>query len=349
MKADECIIFSIFTSMNDAVSKISFRWLQVLLWIIFFLAWALYTNNKWNDNTYGFASTLVSILFYIIAVYGNSLWLMPRLFKKGKIIVYLLYSLLFLAVLIIVRAWIENLLLMPMHKRFYDLRIPHLSLVFLTTLVAYLFGSFLFVARNYIGLLKKQEEMRTQQSVTELNLLKQQVQPHFLFNTLNNIYSLANARSENTKLAIAKLADIMRYFMEDAPKEKLGLQKEIEFINNYISLEQLRLLYPLKMQTSYVKDHVDIPPMLLMPFVENLFKHGVDKTRSDNKATLALAIERDRLMYTVTNKLSEQSHREGGFGLSNLKKRLDLLYGNNYTLRTSASNGFFNAYMEIPL
>lgn len=109
---------------------------------------------------------------------------------------------------------------MPLHKRFYDLKSPHLSLVFLTTLIAFLFGTLLFITKNYIGLLKKQEELKAQQLSTELNLLKQQVQPHFLFNTLNNIYSLANARSENTKIAIAKLADIMRYFMEDAPRKR---------------------------------------------------------------------------------------------------------------------------------
>lgn len=335
--------------MNDAVSRISFRWLQILLWIIFFLAWALYTNNKWNDNTYGFASTFVSIIFYITAVYANSLWLMPRYFRKGNILVYLGYSLLFLAAIIIIRAWLENLLLMPMHKKFYDLGTPHFSLVFLTTLIAFLFGSFLFVARNYIGLLKNQEEMKTQQLVSELNLLKQQVQPHFLFNTLNNIYSLANAKNENTKLAIAKLADIMRYFMEDAPKEKVMLQKEVEFIRNYISLEQLRLLYPVKFDIDFTTENIAVPAMLLMPFIENLFKHGVDKTKSDNHATMTLHIVAGRLKYSVQNRLSEQMQEGTGFGLSNLRKRLDLLYGNNYTLQTDRNDEYFNAYMEIPI
>jgi sensor histidine kinase YesM len=335
--------------MKESSIQISFRWLQILLWTIFFLAWALYTNNKWNSATYGFASTIISIVFYIIAVYTNCLWLMPRFFRKGNIGRYIVYSIVFILLLVLIRAWIERIVLIPLHRAFYDMGLPHLSLVFLTTLIAFLFGSLLFVARNYIGLLQKQEEMKSQQLVTELALLKQQVQPHFLFNTLNNIYSLAHAKSDNTKIAIAKLADIMRYFMEDAPREKVALQTELDFIRNYISLEQLRMLHPVEFSMDLANEHREVPTMLLMPFVENLFKHGVDKTRNDNVAFLELKLENDRLKFTVRNKVYPDAATVNGFGLSNLKKRLDLLYGTDYTLRTGKNGLFFEAYMEIPV
>jgi len=335
--------------MNEISLKTAFRWVQVVLWLIFFLAWALYTNNKWNDSTYGFSSTLIGIVFYVVAVYGNSHFLMPRFFRKGNIWRYLLYALIFLCSLIAIRAYLEFIILMPLHKRFYDLKSPHLSLVFLTTLIAFLFGTLLFITKNYIGLLKKQEELKAQQLSTELNLLKQQVQPHFLFNTLNNIYSLANARSENTKIAIAKLADIMRYFMEDAPREKVLLQLELDFIRNYISLEQLRMPHPLRLNFEADEIHVEIPPMLLMPFVENLFKHGIDKTRNDNEAMIQLRVDEQKLVYTVSNKMPNSSNPGNGFGLKNLRKRLDLLYGENYKLNTAIKDFYFEAKMEIPL
>lgn len=335
--------------MTKADPKRSFRIVELLLWAIFILSWGLYTNNKWNDSTYGFSSTIISICVYIIAVYGNSLWLMPRYFKKEKLGLYFIYSLLFLAVLILARAYIEKLILMPLHKRFYDMQSPHLSLVFLTTLIAFLFGSLLFVAKNYMYLLRTQEELKTQQIASELNLLKQQVQPHFLFNTLNNIYSLAHTKSDNTTLAIEKLASIMRYFNEDALKEKVPLQTEINFIDNYILLEQLRMLHPVAFKREVSSEQALIPPMLLMPFIENLFKHGVDKTRKDNEVEIELKVANNRLYYSVRNSLVPELRNGNGFGLSNLRKRLDLLYGNQYKLRAETVNHHFEASLEIPL
>jgi LytS/YehU family sensor histidine kinase len=175
------------------------------------------------------------------------------------------------------------------------------------------------------------------------------VQPHFLFNTLNNIYSLANIKSDNTKVAIAKLAGIMRYFTEDAPKEKVPLQTEIDFINNYISLEQLRMLHPVKFNIHFSNENILLPAMLLMPFIENLFKHGIDKTKESNEAELQLSIANNRLHYTVKNKICPNMKNGSGFGLANLKKRLDLLYGNEYTMQAKKNGAYFEASMEIPL
>lgn len=244
---------------------------------------------------------------------------------------------------------VENAVLLPIQHVFYNFGIPHISLVFITNAIALLFGILLHIAKNYISLLKRQEEMKTQQVAKELDLLKQQVQPHFLFNTLNNIYSLAHAKSDNTKIAIAKLADMMRYFTEDAPKEKVTLQTETNFINNYISLEQLRMVYPLQIKTEFATENIQLPSMLLMPFVENLFKHGVDKTRNDNEAILQLQVTGNRLRYTVKNTLAAADTNGSGIGLSNLKKRLDLLYGEDYILRVKPNGKYFEAYMDIPL
>jgi sensor histidine kinase YesM len=332
----------------DKDIRVSFRWLQALLWVIFFMALILYATNKYGF-AYSLYSTGIAVLCYLLAVYGNSSFLMPRFFRKGKMGLYLLCSAVFIAAVVWLKAWLEYTFLLPVHKLFFTMQMPHLSLGFLTVVTAFLFGGFLNTARNYIGLLKKQEEMKTRQLATELALLKQQVQPHFLFNTLNNIYSLANTKSDDTKIAIARLADMMRYFTDEAPKEKLPLQTEIGFISNYISLEQLRMVHPVKLTIDFAKDNVPVPPMLLMPFVENLFKHGVDKTRDDNEAVLKLAVANNWLQFSVCNRLCAETNGGSGFGLANLRKRLHLLYGDGYVLRAGKNGVKYEAYMEIPI
>jgi sensor histidine kinase YesM len=330
-------------------TKKLFIGLQIILWLIVFLIWLVYGGIKWRSYSYAFAVSLVSFSCYAILIYGNSFFLLPLFYKKEKRWKYFLILVLFFASVCLLRLFLEHRILFPIQGVFYNYGLPHISLVLTTNLIALLFGILLHVAKNYIGLLKVQEEMKTQQIATELNLLKQQVQPHFLFNTLNNIYSLANVKSDNTKVAIAKLAGIMRYFTEDAPKEKVPLQTEIDFINNYISLEQLRMLHPVKFVIHFSNEKILLPTMLLMPFIENLFKHGIDKTEENNEATVQLSIENNRLHYTVKNKLCTGMKNGSGFGLANLKKRLDLLYDNDYTMQAKENGAYFEASMEIPL
>jgi sensor histidine kinase YesM len=329
--------------------KISFQRLQLLVWVIFFFIWLLYVGSKWDDPKLAFINTLTNFITYIIAVYMNSHWLMPAYFKKGKILFYFLYALSSLSILMFTRLYIEKALLYSNHKTFYNMGMPHFSHVMLTTLVAFLIGGFLFVLKRYVLLLKQQEEMKTLQATTELNLLKQQVQPHFLFNTLNNIYALAHSKSDSTTVAIEKLASIMRYFIEDAPKEKVDLQTEIKFIENYISLEQLRMVHPLQLHLQWPQSHVEIPPMLLMPFVENLFKHGIDKTRPDNVASLQLYINDGKLNFTVSNSIFTNANNGHGFGLRNLQQRLSILYNEAYTCSTQKMDDTFIAKLTIPV
>jgi sensor histidine kinase YesM len=328
--------------------SVSFRWLQILLWAIFILGLYVYSSNKYGIR-FSLYSTCIAMMSYLLAVYGNSHFLMPRFFKNNSVVIYLLYAVFFIIAVVLLKTSLERIVLLPYHKVFYTMQLPHVILGFITVVIAFLFGGFLYTARNYVSLLKQQEKMKTQQLTAELNLLKQQVQPHFLFNTLNNIYSLANAKSDNTKIAIERLADIMRYFTEDAPKEKVPLQTEIDFINNYISLEQLRMVYPVRMNINFTRENIPVPTMLLMPFMENLFKHGIDKTKNDNEVLVKLSVQNKRLQYSVKNKLHPETKNGTGFGLSNLKKRLNLLYGDDYTMTVKENDTYFEAYMEIPL
>lgn len=326
---------------------------QVLLWAVFYLMLLLYTTHKWENTVYGVFNGTIATVFYLLAAYGNASWLMPSYLQKGRINVYLPASVCFIALLIACRMYLEYVILMPLHKNFYGFSWAHFSFDTITLLIAFLFGALIRVALNYSVLLKQKDELVNRQVAAELNLLKAQVQPHFLFNTLNNIYSLAQSGSKQTPDMIAKLSELMRYFIDDSPKDKVPLTTELEFINNYLELEQIRMLHPLKVniQVDGNISDVKVAPMLLMPFIENVFKHGVDKTEKKNSLQADLCVKDGKLNYKVVNTLHGENGDciSKGFGLVNLRKRLELLYPGTFKLNTEKHDHQFVAELQIPV
>jgi LytS/YehU family sensor histidine kinase len=172
-----------------------------------------------------------------------------------------------------------------------------------------------------------------------------------MFNTLNNIYSLAHQKSDKTAEVVARLSDIMRYFVHDAAKEKVSISTEINLIQGYIALEKIRMRNLLSLDfTINIPNHkILVPPMLFIPFVENYFKHGVDKTRYKNEAKIELNQINNRLHFRMQNKLPdrETSFNEGT-GLNNIKKRLQILFDEKYTLEIKTQDGYFYVLLSIP-
>ncbi len=200
---------------------------------------------------------------------------------------------------------------------------------------------------------RKRKEIENEKLTTELNLLKSQINPHFFFNTLNNIYSLAIRKSENTPEAIVKLSQLMRYIIYDTDKDKVPLDKEIDYLRNYIELEKLRLQQNVRVQFEIEGNISDklIEPLLLLPFVENAFKHGVHQTkpcciiiRIILNRGLTLYVENPVQVYEDNKHSSNQ-----GFGWQNAEKRLQLLYGKNYKLETDINNDVFKVVLTLNL
>ncbi|RIV18699.1 hypothetical protein DYU11_27405 [Fibrisoma montanum] len=325
-------------------------WVQVGVWVMVYLLLLVYTIQKWSDWPYGFTYTTVGVVFYIMTVYLHANWLLPRYFYRGRRSFYALFAGLLLVGLVALRMWVEYELLFTRMNRhpFFGWNFAHAAFDAITILLAFLFGFLLRVAINYVDLLQREERLRSRQTASELALLKSQVQPHFLFNTLNNIYALAVARSEQTAEVVARLSDIMRYFVDEAPKDRVPLSSEMTFIRNYLELEQIRLRYPLPVQVciNVVNPAPAIPPMLLIPFVENVFKHGIDKTRPDNEAEIRLTYQEERLDFLVRNKVFQTS--EGPWrGLANLQRRLELVYPGRFEMRVFQEKEYFYASLAI--
>jgi LytS/YehU family sensor histidine kinase len=186
----------------------------------------------------------------------------------------------------------------------------------------------------------------------ELALLRSQINPHFLFNTLNNIYSLVYKKSEDAPEAVMKMSSIMRYMLYDATTDKVLLEKEIEYLKSFIELEKLRLRH---------KDFVDlnisgnveghtIAPMLLIPFVENAFKHG-SRNVSTSGIKINLSVEPDQIRFVVRNYLRKNTiineDQVGGIGLSNIRRRLNLLYPGKHQLEISSREDLFNVQLIL--
>lgn len=198
---------------------------------------------------------------------------------------------------------------------------------------------------------RQQMELKNRQLSSELAYLRAQVNPHFLFNTLNNIYSLAYTKSDNTPEAILKLSGMMRYMLYEANEERVLLEKEIQNLSSFIDLQKLR---------SRKQDLVDftiegnpegqeIAPLLLIPLVENAFKHG--NTRQAAVKVLLIA-HQEKLQFRVSNLRQQQEEvtdTAGGLGLSNIKRRLELLYPGRHRLDVRQDEEQFEVSMTIDL
>lgn len=326
--------------------------MHTLIWVIFYALLTLFSLQKWDEIFFPFAKATIACVFYVAAVYANFSWLLPQLFKSGNTKRYIFISMIFLLAICLLRMYFEYLILFPIHKVFYNFTIGQIALVGMTNLLAFGFGGLVFITSDYTNLLRKQEELKRRQTGAELALLKSQVQPHFLFNTLNNLYYLAYTHSEKTPQVIAKLSDIMRYFLDEAPKELVTLQTEIQFLRNYIDLETIRMVHPMQidLQENIPKIEVLIPPMLMIPMVENIFKHGVDKMQTDNEAYLALSMDHERLTFTVKNRVQKTvAMQNAKGGLYNLRQRLKLLYNIDFKLNTIQESDFFTVILDIPI
>ncbi len=198
---------------------------------------------------------------------------------------------------------------------------------------------------------RERKEMEKQQLISELSFLKSQVNPHFLFNSLNGIYALAIKKSDKTPDAVLQLSELMRHMLYESDREDVELEKEVEYLKNYIQLQKLRM--PLGAQVSFeTEGDISgrmIAPMLFIPFIENAFKHGVDADGATIQ--IKIQIKGNILTFDIVNRVSKARSKDSssGIGLVNVRKRLDLLYGEKYHLDYKESKGNFVVHLHLNL
>jgi hypothetical protein len=206
---------------------------------------------------------------------------------------------------------------------------------------------------DYQKLKRATQQLRIEKQEAELNYLKSQTNPHFLFNTLNNIYSLARDKSDLAPESILRLSKMLRFMLYEAGGEYIAIEQELKIISDYIALEQLRYDESLRINFNYnVEDmRQALPPLLLIPLVENAFKHGVSETRSRPFVDIHLSVNKRQLEFLVKNStedFTEQRTVKENIGLKNVRRQLELLY-NDYDLSVRQTDSVFTAVLKINL
>jgi two-component system LytT family sensor kinase len=221
-------------------------------------------------------------------------------------------------------------------------------------LMVFVFSTGIRVINQWLRSEQRTKEIANEKLKAELSFLKAQINPHFLFNTLNNIYALATAQSEQTAAAIMKLSSIMRYVLTEARNDLVPLEKEILFTSHYIELQKMRLTDKTIVDFSVRGEPFghQIAPLLLLPFVENAFKYGIS-TRERSPINILLEIQKDSLNFKICNqkhlntllRVSDNT----GIGISNTKRRLDLFYEDRYLLEIDDKPNEFSVHLKIPV
>lgn len=215
------------------------------------------------------------------------------------------------------------------------------------------FPSIILISVKYYRDQKDIIALKEQKKTTELNLLKNQLNPHFLFNTLNNLYALALKKSDKTPEVIAKLSEILDYILYQCKDNYVPLKKEIELLENYIGLEKVR--YGNRVTVVFEKElqhNLKIAPLILLTFVENAFKHGISQELEKGNIHISISAREDTIVFKLSNSkpltsISSEEIDKKSIGMKNIIKQLDLLYPNAYDLNISESNSDYNLRLEL--
>lgn len=318
-------------------------------------------NKPNHDTILVFLQNISTLLYIALAVYINLILLIPKFLRKRRHFVFILFQLLNIFLFFCLDIFSGIFLFNYSYENYFDANLPALARYTILFLSEALLVSFFITTTTFIKLLRdwftmqdntlRLKEMERQKLESELQSLKSQINPHFLFNTLNNIYSLALDNSEKTPEMILKLSELMRYIIYDCREVKVPMRKEIEFIKNYISLEQLRLGQRTTVTfESEINGEIKIAPLLFINFLENAFKHSSKSDGSFINVSLKQISEKS-ISFVLENSKDTDTIQENnpysGIGLENVKKRLELLYPKCYELEIIKKQNIFLIKLNI--
>jgi two-component system LytT family sensor kinase len=355
------------------------------VWICFFLLPYIFSSRPEefapNASINKFYITLfISINVFLCAFYYfNTLLLIPKLLLRRKWFLYILIITSSLIIFLYVPREItnlisgtteetlrhdfwqrrlemfksvpnynQNLLHRPPHRNNRMWYFPGSYAIFI---LVFTVGTCIVLMQEWLKIEQKKDEIEHEKINTELSFLKSQVNPHFFFNTLNNIYSLAVIGSDQTAPAIMKLSSIMRYILTETQTNLVPLQNEIDFITNFIDLQSVRLTDKVKVNFTAEGDiePLQIAPLLFIPFIENAFKYGIS-TKEKTTIEIYLLAAGNKLSFTVNNTIVKAIRTETtGIGINNVKRRLELLYPGKHDLRVEEQNNQFIVHLDIEL
>ncbi|QGY42680.1 GHKL domain-containing protein [Maribellus comscasis] len=345
--------------------------LHILAWFVLLILPQIIISRYWGNNNFIPWDFYLSAAVYGFIFYFNYLLLVPRFYLKEKKTIYFAVALAVIIVSYFVFIYINRLTHNPERDKVFEeairnlahereIRRPPFRLIqmyqySILSIIITGFSIGLRVIEKHSASEKRQKELEKEKLHSELAFLKNQVSPHFFFNTLNNIYSLIEVNTNDAQEAVMKLSRMMRYLLYESESEKTQLSNEINFLNHYIDLMRLRLsrkvdlLVDLPANDSKLK----VPPLLFIPFIENAFKHGITY-REKSFIHISMKIEDCKILFSCKNSIGKQLDKEinenhSGIGLENVKKRLNLIFPDKYILNIEPTEKEFDVSLEIDL
>jgi two-component system LytT family sensor kinase len=309
--------------------------------------------EDYTTPSVAFKVTLVKLVDLIVMVYITNSLLIPSFLYKKKYGLFVLLFLLMILISSVTKMYIIGLLTHDptlftlngnIKARLYDNVIPHFFLV--------IAGASFKLMFDQITLQKKMAELAKDKAEAELNFLKSQINPHFLFNSLNSVYFLIDKNNPDARQALHKFSDMLRYQLYEANGEKIPIEKEIGYLQDYVHLQQLRKDENYKVQFNCMQEvkNFSIEPLLLIPFVENAFKHISHKARGDNFVKLDMIRNNGYFEFVVENSCEKgiyTTEQHGGIGMNNVKRRLELLYPGAHQLKIDDTGDTFKIYLKL--
>jgi two-component system, LytTR family, sensor kinase len=346
---------------------------HIPLWFAYhFLWWSLRIGSPMDVlyaifYTPGTAKFFFYLVFQALAVYFNLYYLIPRFLEKGKYVHYvalLLVTVIAAALFIVsgyyVGAWVEG---RPL-KEVYGVEPGDWYTLFeggalQSTAASMTLAMSIKLASDWLQSRRREKEMEKEKLETELKFLRSQFNPHFLFNTINSIFVLIHKNPDSASQALAKFSDLLRYQLYECTEDEIPLRHEIQYLSNFIELEKLRhstdrFDLAINITDSY-RDDLCVAPFVLIPFVENAFKHVSRSKDHHNFIKIDLSTKDQQLIFNVTNSVRQQNEisREliahKGIGLKNVRRRLELIYGQAFELTTTQQGEQFIVKLVIAL
>ncbi|WP_412987333.1 sensor histidine kinase [Pontimicrobium sp. IMCC45349] len=317
-----------------------FIWITILL----IIAIQLYIDRKTVPFTFLYRIGLNIIFFYI-----NYLVLVPKLLLKKRIGLFILST-----ILLLVIANIVSLNILPPPEHFFDFRrnriIKSMPSVFLLMLL--FIGTAIRIYEEWKKNDNNKKEIEAQKNLSELEALKRQINPHFLFNSLNSIYSLTTKKSNDAPEAVITLSELMRYMLYQADDEFVLLQQELTYIENYIKLQRLRIVNNESVKVN-IRGNVTtqkIRPLLFISLIENAFKYGTDY-KGNTEVKIVIFVQENELQFICSNLIGSMKvdAENSGIGLKNTKERLQLLYPDKHTLIVNEDNDRYVVNLTLKL
>lgn len=336
-----------FNTTSLLLKIIRYKIHHVLFWI-FYLAFWVFIYEPSIGLLQAFEHALVIIALHGSASYFNNYYLVPVFLRKREYLQYLLSIALTVSFIcfvhIVFLLWSDTIEDTEKHSlwsaEFFINDSISVSYTIIITMTLLFFKRWFEKER----LADKLEKLNIE---TELKFLKSQINPHFLFNSLNSVYALTLSKNDKAPEVVLKISEILRYILYEGGEKVVGLEKEIEYVKNYLELEKIR--YGNRLQTElHIEGDLsgrEIAPMIFLPFIENSFKHGVNSNVGNTFINIKFEVTPRHLIFTIENnkpsvKLSERDDYQGGIGIENVKKRLNLLYPGKHQLTIEENDTF---------